>query len=660
MIPKKVDKRVGASEFKALLSDVLPYETPYIFSNVFFFERAQGSMLKEADSVTTQLFGLEPTSRVNYTIPYNYLARSSGGKSRLLSVMHPVAQLRFCSFYDTYFSMVIDRASISEVSLRHPVAVSKRFSLPPYPALNTIDADGVKSSAENPASAASTYFVTEPFNRIFQFYESRLFLQLEARFPHCTSFDLSKCFYNIYSHSVAWAVKERHYAKHAKNASSFENKFDELMQFANFSETNGILVGPEISRIFAEVILQRIDTLVARELDENDIKSERDYVCKRYVDDYFIFSHSQEIAEKAQSVYESLLAKYKLYFNESKIAHSSRPFVTGISAAKHEIFDLVSKFFADYSHIFSALGDHPAGLLPFTYSTREFFGRYQAILAKYRLVYPDLSSLFLGTIRYRLYLLYEQYKLSGRSIQRRQDFIRFQISLVQLTFYVVSTDCKQRLVDISAQVLLVLRDFAANESVTSARILDENIQVEFAKVFLRGDENSLANNSPLEFCSLLIVIKNVCRHWQIPEGTLLDFWHGCERQVAPLEETTPFAYFEGMSLLFFAKDQDQYGLLREEIVNSFLERVGTRICQQYSCLTMTAVDLIACPYLTKAQKEAISYATAKSTLGETSKTRSRAKDFEAYASVGSWFIDWEEEISIGSALLDKELRTAYR
>jgi hypothetical protein len=38
------------------------------------------------------------------------------------------------------------------------------------------------------------------------------------------------------------------------------------MQEANWGETNGILIGPEVSRIFAEAIMQSIDVDVQRNL----------------------------------------------------------------------------------------------------------------------------------------------------------------------------------------------------------------------------------------------------------------------------------------------------------------------------------------------------------------------------------------------------------
>lgn len=44
---------------------------------------------------------------------------------------------------------------------------------------------------------------------------------------------------------------------------SFGSKFDSLMQRMNYNETNGILIGPEVSRIFSEIILQAVDAEVS-------------------------------------------------------------------------------------------------------------------------------------------------------------------------------------------------------------------------------------------------------------------------------------------------------------------------------------------------------------------------------------------------------------
>lgn len=42
--------------------------------------------------------------------------------------------------------------------------------------------------------------------------------------------------------------------------------WDKMMQEMNYNETNGIVIGPECSRIFAEVIMQYVDQMVEQQL----------------------------------------------------------------------------------------------------------------------------------------------------------------------------------------------------------------------------------------------------------------------------------------------------------------------------------------------------------------------------------------------------------
>ena len=52
--------------------------------------------------------------------------------------------------------------------------------------------------------------------------------------------DIARCFYHIYTHTIAWAVKGKEQAKELIGKETFENAFDTLMQHANYNETNGI------------------------------------------------------------------------------------------------------------------------------------------------------------------------------------------------------------------------------------------------------------------------------------------------------------------------------------------------------------------------------------------------------------------------------------
>lgn len=85
-------------------------------------------------------------------------------------------------------------------------------------------------------------------------------------------------------------VKDRPFEDSDK---TFGGQFDILMQNLNYGETNGIIIGPEFSRIFAELILQRIDLNVMYYLRDNRdskrLEFKTDYEIFRYVDDFFVF-----------------------------------------------------------------------------------------------------------------------------------------------------------------------------------------------------------------------------------------------------------------------------------------------------------------------------------------------------------------------------------
>src|SRR5690606_30067946 len=91
--------------------------------------------------------------------------------------------------------------------------------------------------------------------------------------------DISKCFSSIYTHSVGWAIKGSAHSKATKQCQSFGSEFDRLMQRMNHDETNGICVGPEASRIFAEVILSSVDACIQDRAIKFDLIAGRDYEC---------------------------------------------------------------------------------------------------------------------------------------------------------------------------------------------------------------------------------------------------------------------------------------------------------------------------------------------------------------------------------------------
>ncbi|HFL9405978.1 TPA: RNA-directed DNA polymerase, partial [Escherichia coli] len=174
---------------------------------------------------------------------------------------------------------------------------------------------------------------------------------MERKFRKLLKLDIAKCFSHIYTHSVSWAVKSKEFSKVNRTYNSFEGCLDKLFQDANYGETNGIIIGPEFSRIFAEIILQRVDLNVESHLNlEPGIVKDKSYAIRRYVDDYFIFADDDETFKLIEFVLANELEKYKLYLNESKKEFIERPFVTGATMAKNDIAEIIEDLYGSLIH----------------------------------------------------------------------------------------------------------------------------------------------------------------------------------------------------------------------------------------------------------------------------------------------------------------------
>lgn len=323
--------------FRPLLTETLPYEVPVIFGN----DRLYYSKCRTVDTSARPLLDRIYSASRDYTIPYNYKIRKDSARTTQLSLVHPLIQLEFCDFYEMHESSILEYCNRGDFSLRHPAAVAAVYVLSLGELKESVHKTGevhlAPDSAEPALVKLVSYFAYEKFNLLNKFYESREFIRLEKKFEVLRHLDISKCFYSIYTHSIAWSTKSKEFAKNNTKAYSFESKFDSLMQRSNYNETNGIVVGPEFSRIFAEIILQDVDRTIQQSLLKDGLSEGLHYSIRRYVDDYSIFANSDQTVDKIDTLLRSELSKYKLYINESKIQNFRRPFVSNLTQARDDV-----------------------------------------------------------------------------------------------------------------------------------------------------------------------------------------------------------------------------------------------------------------------------------------------------------------------------------
>ena len=119
--------------------------------------------------------------------------------------------------------------------------------------------------------------------------------------------DIANCFPSIYSHALPWALVGFTYAKNNHTSSEWFNKIDKFFRSCSRNETAGAPIGPAISNIACEIILERID---------KNLRNKFKYV--RFIDDYTAYCKTHAEAEEFIRQLSLELMKYKLNLNIKK------------------------------------------------------------------------------------------------------------------------------------------------------------------------------------------------------------------------------------------------------------------------------------------------------------------------------------------------------
>ena len=377
---KRKKIKLSYSKERVLFSDVLPYECPIIFSNRYLYrflakylwvgeEHSQCIVLKQskrsdetdANAFCALLFGCYEKGKRIGTLqhrindrfyPYQFNIAHKTNKNRTLSIIHPYNQWQIVGFYDQYKYSILYLCNQSNFSLRKPHKIAQYFYYKDrlHRRLSGHESDRVELFF-NEYENLKTYFSYEMYSNIYKFYEDYRYQRAEKKFKHLVKFDLQSCFDSIYTHTISWATaggSDKVKVLPGYHGSWVGDAFDNLMQSVNARETNGIVIGPEFSRIFAEIILQYIDQKVEQELllSEEKLRHKSSYECYRYVDDYFLFYNDEKDRNLFMDSLTKWLKEFRLQISPSKTEEFERPFITKVTMAKQRIEDLLSNLFS--------------------------------------------------------------------------------------------------------------------------------------------------------------------------------------------------------------------------------------------------------------------------------------------------------------------------
>ncbi|MGH0287400.1 RNA-directed DNA polymerase [Sinorhizobium meliloti] len=150
---------------------------------------------------------------------------------------------------------------------------------------------------------------------------------IEATADWLVKTDISRFYPSIYTHSLPWAAYGKENVKTSLKVyeGSFADRLDVLVRACNRNQTIGVPIGPETSRILAEIVSSRIDYQYSTALPKLSAKS-----VDRLQDDWLVGASTLEEAENILSVISSCYRDYGLEINGSKTS------VTHILGSKAE------------------------------------------------------------------------------------------------------------------------------------------------------------------------------------------------------------------------------------------------------------------------------------------------------------------------------------
>lgn len=575
--------------------------------------------------------------------------------------MHPMNQISFIELYKRYGLLMIHLCSKSPISLRKISKIAKYYYSPDF----VFDEDANKSPElevepdvlDIETRYLKSYFIYKPIDLIYKFYDKYDYQRLEQRFNYLMEFDITKCFYHIYTHSICWAIKDKESSKRNAGLSSFENTFDKIMQLANYNETNGILVGPEISRIFAEIILQQIDINVLARLDHDEkLKLGVDFEIRRYVDDYFIFSNDEKVLQIIKSNFQKELGFYKLYLNPLKCNTRFTPFITNIAVGKRELNQLLIAFFKE--NVIQSKVQNPNGVFEnkisikdtiIPYKDSQYFIRdFQCIVKRNGLTYDILSKEIIRYIKSVIVKI-----LKNKEIEKESKTVeKFFLMILDITFYAYSLNINANTTFKLAQIIVLITKFLDKR--------EEEIKHSiFSKIFNDSDfiltnfqRKSKKNETNIETLNLLIALKKLGTGYFFSEKRLNELF--CIDNTNYLD----LNYFQIVSLLYYIDINPDYAILRkrlESIVVKKFEEDNDPFTK--SELTLLFFDFICCPYVSIEVKRSIMKTSKYSVLNSSNVVIDR--QISDICSPGKWFMDWDINIDLERVLKKKEWGNSY-
>jgi len=624
-------EKIKYNKNRAVLSDVLPYELPIIFSNRHFYKfiskhniRTELLSSRQAKKGRFQLqfhslnntqkeifrllfnhLEIEGDNKGNcdkklITIPFNFKILHKEDDFRELSIIHPTNQLQLVWFYNEFSDLIKYYSNISEYSIRKPYMIAKykirKDSLFQQNKAVNEDDDIIEESSSEYESL-KTFFTYKKHSNIHKFFESYQYQRAEKKFNYMFKFDISKCFDSLYTHSITWGIYNKRIVKDAlhETNNTFASTFDEFMQRGNYNETNGIVIGPEFSRIFAEIILQRIDNNVYKKLKHEDIYHRREYEVFRYVDDIFVFYNENKIKDKTFNYYKHFMKEYKLYINDSKSFLYEKPIITELTIAKEKVSILLE----DALSLKIEEKNEESRIRAYI-DSQKLITKYKIIIKESNVEYKDILNWTFAIVNRKLKESIFKFISFSEKEFYEEKFTRYLLELLDFSFFIYSAYPRTNTTIKISSIISNIISLVKNNNLVNF----EHKHVLFKKIFDESifilDKYCTKEHTQIETSYLLISLSEMGKYYRLNNSQIVNYFNLQKKD-------TTLNYWSIVLLLYYVKNISRYKNIKRYlkifILRAINEKKGNLAKDTES--TLLLFDILTCPFLEKNFKKRI-------------------------------------------------------
>lgn len=639
---------------RVILTETSPYEVPAIFSNLGFYNNiTHYKKNKPGNSIISFLF--DNNINEDYTIPLTYKIKKDIDSSRTLSLIHPRSQLSIVSFYENFSSLIISSCQKSDFSLRSPSRISSKYFIKneEMDELQYSRGEIQSENEEKKYKHLSSYFSYNRYTRLYKFFNSTEFLNLEKKFDVFCSLDVAKCFDSIYTHSITWAIKNKEFSKQNRQIkNSFGTLFDRLMQSINYNETAGIIIGPEFSRIFSEIIFQDIDREIEILLEELNYLNGRDYTIRRYVDDIFVFTLNTRVLNDIKIIVEDTLKKYKLTINKQKISTSLRPFSTAKSGTINQLNEILNSLTSKF------LDPETPNKVKRIYSRRNtiisYLNKIKSMFILERENYNLAAGYTISSLTNIAISIDRKCKANGEFIVENEksisDFFYIATEIIFHLFFISPSHGSSIKICIFIDIICKNAKKMSSGDADLLKGLIFNLIHSYFERCIEIDKENKIKKITLENLNLLIALKLLGEDYRLTRDFLSSIFN--------LDARNEFSYFELITFFYYADRDDHYKSLKDKMFKSVKLTLSNVTDIKIDSLKFyLMLDIINCPFIELKKRKALARELVKLHLTRPPSNKEFESGWEELTH-DYWFVQWEN-FDLRLFLEKKELLSVY-